>query len=51
MDQPLSGGRFVVIATGRAGMLLEPAKDGHWKVILDELDDVTEFAVRDLRLY
>jgi hypothetical protein len=41
--------RFEVIATGRPGVLLAPADDGHWKVILDELDDVTEFGLDELR--
>jgi hypothetical protein len=49
MHERTSGTRFQVIATERYGTLLAPADDGHWKVILDVLDDVTEFALYELR--
>ena len=48
--RPASGDCFVVIATGRRGVLLAPADDGHWKVILDELDDITEFVLTELEI-
>jgi hypothetical protein len=43
------GDRFTVDVTGRRGTLVGPGSENHWKVILDELDDVTEFTIAQLR--
>ena len=44
------GARITVDGTGRTGTLVGPAPDGYWRVILDGVDDVTEFASDELRL-
>lgn len=45
----LPGTRFTVRATGREGVIVGPAADEHWQVILDGVDAVTEFPLEHLR--
>ena len=44
------GARFTVDETGRTGTLVDQVPDGYWRVILDGVDDVTEFASDELSL-
>lgn len=43
--------RLEVIATGRQGVLVGPAADGYVSVILDGVDDVTEFRPDELTIF
>ncbi|MFB2580823.1 hypothetical protein ACEXQD_06200 [Herbiconiux sp. P15] len=45
-----SGARFTIDSTGRTGTVVGPVEDGYWEVILDGVDDVTEFSFDQLRL-
>jgi hypothetical protein len=50
MSESTELSRLEVIATGRGGILLGPAEEGYWSVILDGENDVTEFRLSELTI-